>query len=142
MLDQLRSYLSTLDWHEGQPPPVIDFALYFDGNNQEDSIAPNQCGDGRPSIAEMYLRFQDISRRPEVERVLVGLHDDWNHEVFAQEFPPAESIHIYTTASEADVELWIAGLHADGAGEGWLYGEPANAPKPSSGYLVYSVSWD
>ena len=142
MLAELKALLADPALQDCDPPPAVDYRLFFDGNADEESLAPNQWGYGRPPMAELYARFAQIAQRPEVERVLVGLHDDWNHPLFADGFPPAENVHIFTTASAAEAEAWIGGLEADGVIEGWPYGKPCNAPEPSVGYAVLSVCWD
>jgi len=50
---------------------------YFEGNTQEESIAPNQVGFGRPSLERMYEILKAIRARPDVQTVVVGLHPDW-----------------------------------------------------------------
>lgn len=146
MSEQLRQYLATLELGYGDTPPVVGLDLYFAGNTDEDSIAPNQWGYGRPPIAQLYAMFRQIAARPEVEKVLVGLHQDWCDydaaEVAEKRFPPAENVHIFTSASQEEVEGWIAGMEADGVIPGWPYGKPGNAPEPSNGYTVLSVCWD
>jgi hypothetical protein len=142
MHQKIRETLATLDWKLGETPPVVDFVLYFEGNAEEECIAPNQWGDGRPPIAELYAKFKEIAARPSVERVLVGLHYDWNHDSFLDGFPPAENVHIFTSASKSEVETWLTGLHSDGVLNGWPYGKPRNAPKPTTGHSVFSVCWD
>ena len=142
MLTQLNAYLQSLDWSEDETPPVVEAALFFEGNVEEESIAPNNWGYGRPSIADLHQRFKDIAARADVERVLVGLHVDWIGDYDGSTFPPADHVHIYTTASQPMVESWIAGLHADGALKGWPNGKPRNAPQPGAGFQVYSVVWD
>ena len=142
MLEQLRQVLSSEAWKEGNPPPVVDYSLYFEGNTEEECIAPNQWGEGRPPIAELFTRFQGIAQKQNVERVLVGLHSDWSHEDYADTYPPAENVHIFTTASKGEVEGWLSGLQSDGVVKGWPYGRPKNAPEPSKGYTVFSVCWD
>lgn len=84
MHQTIRNTLTALDWKEGEPPPVVDFHLYFEGNTEEECIAPNQWGEGRPPIAELYARFKEIAAHPSVERVLVGLHESWNDESFSR----------------------------------------------------------
>jgi hypothetical protein len=138
----LHTYLASIDWTEGQAAPVVGLDLFFIGNEEEESIAPNQWGDGRPSIATMYETFKKIAARPEVSDVFVGLHPDWNDPVFADCVPPAETVFIVTSANQADVTRWVSGLHADGAGEGWPYGRPCNAPELASGHHLYWISWD
>lgn len=142
MLTQLNDYLQSLDWSEDETPPVVDLALFFEGNLEEESIAPNNWGCGRPPIVELHQRFKNIAARADVERVLVGLHSDWSGDYDGSTFPPADHVHVYTTASQAEVESWIAGLHADGALKGWPRHKPRNAPEPSAGFTVYSVVWD
>jgi hypothetical protein len=142
MLGQLREYLSATAWVVGDPPPAVDYTLYFDGNTEEQCIAPNQWGEGRPPIAEIYARLQEIAQKQSVERILVGLHDDWNQADCADTFPPAEHVHIFTTATRSEVESWLDGLCADGVLKGWPNGKPRNAPEPGKGYRVYSICWD
>ena len=146
MPHNLHQYLASLPDDDGDTPPVVDLDLYFAGNADEESIAPNQWGYGRPPIAQLYDRFREIAARPEVEKVLVGLHQDWcdydEDEVAAGRFPPAENVHLFTRAKVEEVEGWIAGMEADGVIAGWPYGKPANAPAPSEGYSVLSVCWD
>ena len=142
MHQRIRETLAALDCKQGETPPVVDFHLYFEGNTEEECIAPNQWGEGRPPIAELYARFMEIAARPNVERVLVGLHSDWNDEDYADTFPPAENVHIFTSASKSEVESWLSGLCSDGVLKGWPYGKPRGAPEPAKGYAIFSVCWD
>ena len=142
MLADIKALLADPAFRDCNPPPVVDYVTFFDGNTDEESLAPNQWGYGRPTMAELYARFAQIAQRPNVERVLVGLHGDWDDPAFADGFPPAENVHIFTTASADEAEKWIEGMQADGVIEGWPYGKPCNAPEPSAGYAVLSVCWD
>ena len=142
MLADIKALLADPAFRDCDPPPVVDYVTFFDGNTDEESLAPNQWGYGRPTMAELYARFAQIAQRPNVERVLVGLHGDWDDPAFADGFPPAENVHIFTTASADEAEKWIEGMQADGVIEGWPYGKPGNAPDPSAGYAVLSVCWD
>lgn len=141
MRQNINKYLASLNWTE-KVPPVVDFHMYFLGNTEEECIAPNQWESGRPSISELYARFKEIAAKQDVEKVLVGLHSDWDDPDYTDGFPPGENVHILTSASKRDVENWIVGLGADGVVKGWPYGRPRNAPEPSDGYAVYSVCWD
>ena len=128
---------------DASAPVVVGLDDYFLGNDQEDCIAPNQVGYGRPPLQEVYRRFQEIADRADVQAVLVGLHDDWTEaEKFADIWPAGDAIHIYTSASRSDVETWIAGLGADGAVKGWPRGKHRSAPDPGRGCSVYTVVWD
>lgn len=123
--------------------PVVPLDLYFDGNDQEDSIAPNQWEYGRPPISQIYDRFKQIDARPNVEGVFVGMHHEWGDALEDDsQWPLAENIHILTNASIDDVEHWLEGLASDGASVGWPYGKHAGAPEPSEGYAVITVFWD
>jgi len=142
MHQKIHESLAALNWREGEPPPVVDFHLYFEGNHEEECIAPNKWGHGRPPIAELYARFREIAAMRNVERVLVGLHPEWNDEDYADSYPPAENVHIFTTASKSEVEVWLEGLACDGVVKGWPYGRPKNAPDPAKGNVIYSICWD
>ncbi len=56
--------------------PLLTLDEFFDGNTDEYSIAPNQWGDGRPSLDEMWERLRKIEQMPNVAWVRVSLHDD------------------------------------------------------------------
>jgi hypothetical protein len=124
-------------------PPVVGLDEYFCGNTDEECIAPNQVGYGRPSLADLYARFKKIQARHDVQEVLVGIHGDWTLAlVHAESWPAAENVHIYTTASAEEVEAWTSELESSGASEGWPYGEHPDAPKLKSGYQVITVYWN
>jgi hypothetical protein len=126
-----------------EAPPVVSLDDYFRGNTQEDSIAPNQVGYGRPDLASLYTRFREIQGRPEVQAVLVGLHWDWAEALEdGSLWPAAENVHIITCGSKDQVEAWTAGLEADGVVEGWAYGKHPSAPAPKPGFQIFSVCWD
>ena len=139
---RLREHIKARSFGPGTPPPVVSLSLFFEGNTEETSIAPNQWGEGRPSIAELHMRFQQISLRPNVQHVWVGLHPDWNSESYAEQFLPAEHILIMTSASQSEVEGWLTGLCCSGVVRGWPYGKPIELPQAGKGYHVFSVCWD
>ena len=43
----------------GDKFPLLTLAGFFDGNSEEDSIAPNQWEDGRPTLDEMWKKFRE-----------------------------------------------------------------------------------
>ena len=106
--------LEALDALDEDHLPVVTLDEYFDGNEQEDSIAPNQWGYGRPTLREIHAHFQAIARRPDVQGVYVGLHQDWGMALECDDWPAAENIHVISSASQADAEQWLEGLEADG----------------------------
>lgn len=142
MHKRIREYLATVEWHDGDPPPVVDLDLYFDGNDEEESIAPNRWDSGRPLLPHFSPCSKEIATMPNVQGVLVGLHFDWNDPLYIDGFPPAENVHIITSATELEVERWLVGLCCDRAITGWPYGRPANAPQLGPGVNVFSVCWD
>ena len=142
MLEDLRAELSRTGWSDGDTPPAVDFRLFFEGNTEEESIAPNQWGFGRPPIAALYERFQQIAAKPEVERVLVSLHFDWADPDHADGFPPADAVIIFSPARPELVEQWVDGLAHDGVLAGWPQGQPKNAPEPGPGVRIHCVCWD
>lgn len=145
-MDRRSNLLSLLDHLSGvetDAPPAVPLATYFEGNTDEESIAPNQWGYGRPPIAEIYARFKSIEARTEVQCVLVGLHFDWVEALEDETvWPAAENVHIIAAAKEAEVESWIVDVQPDGLFVGWPYGEHPSSPKPGPGHRVFSVCWD
>lgn len=141
---RLLDKLVALDELDEDHPPIVTLDEYFAGNTQEESIAPNSWGEGRPPIAEIYARFKQVEARPDVEAVFVGLHDSWGEVLDDDDtWPAAENIHVYSTAPQEVAEEWIAGLHADSivAGE-WPYGKHKAAPRRPAKCRLYTVYWD
>jgi hypothetical protein len=132
------------DLHDvnSEAPPVVELDEYFLGNTDEESIAPNAWGDGRPTIAEIYRVLSEIRARPDVSAVLVGLHFDWADAERFGGWPAAENVHIYSSSSVAEAETWVSTLKTDGIFEGWPYGEHPSSPKPRAGHTVLTVCWD
>lgn len=56
--------------------PLLTLDEFFEGNMEEDSIAPNQWGEGRPPLAEIWRALRKIELMPNVAWVRVALHDD------------------------------------------------------------------
>ncbi|MCU7647071.1 hypothetical protein [Pseudomonas piscis] len=140
--EKLLERLEALDALDEEHLPLVTLDEYFQGNDQEQSIAPNQWEFGRPSIARIHAHFKALEQRPDVQGVYVGLHQEWGEALESDDWPAAENIHIYSSVPLAVAEQWIEGLEADGIGEGWPYGKHAGAPEPRAGYHVYTVYWD
>ncbi|MFK3789710.1 MULTISPECIES: hypothetical protein [Pseudomonas] len=140
--EKLLERLQVLDELDEEHLPLVTLDEYFQGNDQEQSIAPNQWEFGRPSIARIHAHFKALEQRPDVQGVYVGLHQEWGEALESDDWPAAENIHIYSSAPLAVAEQWLEGLEADGIGEGWPYGKHAGAPEPRAGYHVYTVYWD
>ena len=56
--------------------PLLTLNELFEGNTAEDSIAPNECGFGRPSIAEIWELMRNLEKRPDIAWIRIELHDD------------------------------------------------------------------
>lgn len=141
LIDQIQAAVATAGAH----PPVVALEDYFDGNDQEDSIAPNQIGSGRPSLADLYRRLQEISRRDDVQAVLVSVHDDWVEALNSPDvWPAGDCVHIYTSAPRSDTEAWIEGLSSDGLIDGWQRGRGTHpqAPAPIPPNRILTIVWD
>ena len=135
--------LAALDEIDDDHCPVVTLDEYFLGNSQEDSIAPNQWGEGRPSISEIYRRFKEVESRADVQGVYVGLHDSWGESLEDDTWPAAENIHVISSANPETAEEWVAGLLTDGVSAGeWPYGRHALAPEVPPGSRLYTVYWD
>ncbi|AVP96778.1 hypothetical protein C7S18_06000 [Ahniella affigens] len=138
----LYTKVTALDEIDSEHFPIVSLDEFFLGNEEEDSIAPNQWGDGRPSIRVIYERFKAIEARPDVQGVYVSIHQDWPDAEGFEQWVPADSIHVYSSAPQHVADEWIEGLFADGISPGWPYGKHAAAPEPMDGYHVYTVYWD
>lgn len=140
---RLLDLLLALDEADPEHLPVVPLDDYFTGNTDEECIAPNAWGDGRPPIAELHARLAEIAARPEVGGVYVGLHPSWGEALEDDAiWPAAENVHLLTAAPATEIRRWIEGLAADGLDEGWPYGEHRAAPQPAPGQRVWTVFWD
>lgn len=139
LMDIIRNAVARDD----RAPPVVELDDYFAGNDQEDSIAPNQAGSGRPALRDLYEALHAIAQRPDVQTVLVGIHEDWQEaERYEDIWPAGDSIHIYTRATRSAVEGWVHGLAANAVLKGWPRGMHRLAPEPETDIRVYTVVWD
>jgi hypothetical protein len=135
--------LEALDAIDEDHFPVVTLDEYFTGNTQEQSIAPNQWGDGRPSIADIHARFRQVEARADVVGVFVGLHQDWSESLDDDTWPAAENIHVISSAPQEIADEWVVGLASDGISTGkWPYGKHKAAPEVPAGFQLYTVYWD
>ena len=56
--------------------PLLTLDEFFNGNTEEDSIAPNQWEFGRPTLSEIWDMLQKIELMPNIAWVRVALHND------------------------------------------------------------------
>lgn len=91
----------------GERLPFLTLDEFFNGNMEEDSIAPNQWGYGRPSLAEIWEVLHKIESMPNMAWVRVVLHNDTEiEERDGKEILNllGESIALCTTAQPAEIE--------------------------------------
>jgi hypothetical protein len=128
--------------------PVVPLDLFFTGNEDEASFAPNL--EPHPGIARIYTVLQSIRQRDEVDDVLVQID-----EVLPDpEWPYASAVYVITSATVEQVHEWAASIEPDeleAAGSenyGWLaYGDrdastpPPGAPDVPAGHRPVILFW-
>ncbi|WP_333651990.1 hypothetical protein [Lacrimispora sp.] len=94
----------------GEWLPLLTLDEFFNGNTIEDSIAPNQWGYGRPSLAEIWEVLHKVELIPKMAWVRVVLHDDTEiEECDGKEILnlSGDTIALCTTAQPAEVEKLV-----------------------------------
>lgn len=114
----LDTFKKIMDDFEGRLP-LLTLDEFFDGNPNEDAIAPNQWGYGRPSLAEIWAVLQKAEALPNVAWVRVVLHFDTEiEERNGRESLElcGDTIALCTMAQPAEIEKWVNSewLCADG----------------------------
>lgn len=122
--------------------PVVTLDDLFEGNPVEQSIGVNQWGHGRPSLSEMFMAFQKVRARDDVQTVLVGISEF--SVLDPDEWPYAELVYIITSANPDEFEELAEHMQAEMAGDGWVYGGPNHptAPVIESGMKIWAFVWD
>lgn len=130
--------------------PLLTLNEFFEGNTAEDSIAPNDCDFGRPSIAEIWELMQELEKRPDVAWIRIELHNDteiveYNGKdvlVLAGESP---MICTSLTALELETLARCEWLHSGGVEE-WevssidaLFSQRPSVPE---GFHCFAIVWD
>lgn len=72
---ELNTFKKILEENGGRFP-LLTLDEFFNGNTEEDSIAPNQWGFGRPSLSEIWDILQKIALMPNIAWIRVVPHDD------------------------------------------------------------------
>jgi hypothetical protein len=129
--------------------PVVPLDLFFAGNDDDASFAPNL--EPHPGIAQIYAVLRSIKERDEVADVVVQID-----EVLPEpEWPYASSVYVVTSAPAVRVHESAASIDPDEPSGvdadmyGWLeYGErdrtvpPPGAPELPEGYRPVVLVWD
>jgi len=127
--------------------PLLTLDEFFDGNSDEDAIAPNQRGEGRPKLDEIYAKFKLLEHHDNIAWIRVFLHDDTvianvgKDEVLRLY---GDSIIICTNLRCEEVELladceWLI---SDGADEIDLENYINTYPDIPEGFCCLEVMWD
>ena len=111
----------------GDDFPLLTLAEFFDGNDDEYSIAPNQADEGRPQLSEIYERFKALENDDGEELMLCG-----------------DSILICTCLKDEEIEALADCEWLQSGGVSELDpGEYINCyPEIPSGYRCLSLEWD
>lgn len=72
---ELNTFKKILEENE-EHLPLLTLDEFFNGNTEEESIAPNQWEFGRPTLSEIWGMLQKIESMPDVAWVRVALHND------------------------------------------------------------------
>jgi len=105
MLGELIARINELGGPDARP--VVPLQLFFDGNDDPASFAPNL--EPHPGLATIYSVLRSIELRPDVSDVVVQI--DAVPE--PPEWPYASSAYVITTADPADVHDWVAAIEPD-----------------------------
>lgn len=123
--------------------PLLTIDEFFDGNDDEQSIAPNQYGYGRPDLAEIAGRLETLAADPAVTWVRIQPHE----EMFEPDYTgiAAESVAICSSMSNEDIDarLDVQSLMAEGVFEGFSYAEEnyCEVPEIPPNYSIFTLTW-
>ena len=127
--------------------PVVSIEDFFQHNWDEHSLAPNIAKSGRPPLPECYEILRAIKQRPDVQDVLVAIHEC----PFADEpedadiWPDSDTVYILTCATDEEVAKWSARLMPTEIGSKWSCNtdkKPIAAPELQPGMRVAVLWWD
>jgi hypothetical protein len=128
----------------GETFPLLTLAEFFDDNADEEALAPNQWGEGRPPLAEIARRLADLADDQAVSWVRVQLHEETFED--GVDWVAAEAVAICASLDADDVAARLGAdeLQADGVIDGYVYDEDAfaDAPPVPPGHRVLSLVWD
>lgn len=129
---------------EGGALPLLTLDEFFADNEQQESIAPNQWGYGRPLLQMIHQRLSALQEAADVAWIRIQLHE----ETINTDFPDisAEAVAICTSAAADEIErrLGTDFLQSDGIIEGLVY--PADwfteIPAIPEQHHLLSLVWD
>ena len=129
----------------GDEYPLLSLDEFFEGNEDEYSIAPNQADEGRPEIAELYERFKDLENHDHIVWISVFLHDDTEINEDDEELVLyGDSIIICSDLSADEIEQLVdcEWLQSGGVSELNLEEYINSYPEVPEGYSCFEIMWD
>ena len=129
--------------------PMLTLSEFFDGNTIEDSIAPNQYGYGRPSLAEIWGTLRKIEALPSVAWIRVVLHYDTAIKESGGEevlYLSGDTIALCTTARPSEIESlanceWLCSDGVIEVSQSYWDAFSCVPPVPK-GYHCLEIVWD
>ena len=144
IIELVKNFESRID---GDKLPLFTLSEFFDGNIEEESIAPNQWGYGRPTLEQIRVQLEKVETRPDVAWVRVALHGDTevgvrNGEIIYE--IAGDTILICTTAKISEIENTAdcAKLCSDGVTENFDSKWYTEIPDIPEGCRVLTLWWD
>jgi len=143
---------------EGEKLPLFTLTEFFENNTEEESIAPNQWGYGRPTLAELWKHLCKIEKRYDVAWIRVTLHDDTDVDDYSDDVTicevlgtdliyeiHGESIVICTSAPLEEMEQvvdceWLGS--GSGIGSFFEADRYTEIPEIPNGYRALTLFWD
>ena len=119
--------------------PVVPAARFFDGNDDDASIAANLVE--HPGVARFRAVVSAVEARREVQAVLVAITDLMADDEGS--WPYSDTLYVLTSADPATVRSWLAELGPDEVDAGFDGDDaPPGAPEPAPGMAPVRVWWD
>jgi hypothetical protein len=125
--------------------PVVSIEDFFEHYWDERSLAPNEHA--RPPLSECYEILRAIKQRPDVQDVLVAIHEcPYADEPEDEDiWPDSDTEYVLTSASDEAVAEWSARLLPTEIGSQWSCNtgkKPTAAPDLLPGMRVAVLWWD
>ncbi|MBY6243948.1 hypothetical protein [Methylosinus sp. Sm6] len=129
------------------PLPLVSLEEFFEGNDDQESIAVNLLSNdpalnAHPGIQFLFNSLKSIRSRPDVKDIRVEIFDIEPALQYEDTWPFAEKVFFLTSASASDVGSWASMLHASGAVQGYDRGWHANPLIPKGDSGVWRIIWD
>lgn len=120
--------------------PVVSAAQFFDGNDDDASIAANLVG--HPGVARFAAVTRALAERPDVQAVLVGITDLMADD--AGSWPYSDTLYVLTRAAPTEVAEWMEEFTPDEVDPdfGSDAEAPPGAPPLAPGMRAVRVWWD